>query len=377
MTSARMFVWGLRHKRLRQAAIVLVIALTVSVVSVFASALNILVRFAQTSHSELIIGLARPRLDAWDVLGQPVTLYPKLQQLDGVQAVSRYLLFSGKHPSGTKYTVAGEDDDGLVLHRSRFWVDDATIEVWKKDPIGAIPSDALARALDLRVGKVVELPTEFGPMKVRIVGLSRAFGYRVAVRLAYAQELAKARDVQEYRVYTKPADFSKAAIGVSELTKNTPAPLKLVSMNQLTADIARRASLAVAVLGFLGAFLVLVTALTLANATAIGIRERRIETATFRVIGFHRRTMLLQLLAQPLFLGLLGGALGMAITRLVVGDGLKLTNNAQEALKPIQLTQVGVIAGLAIAILVPLLGALPSAYLAVRRPLVDALRETA
>jgi len=155
MTSARMFLWGLRHKRRRQLAIVLVIALTASVVTVFASALNVLVKFAETSHSELIIGLARPRLDAWDVLGQPVLLYPKLQKLDGVHAVSRYLLFGGKHPaSGTKFMVAGEDDEGIVLHRSRFWVDDATVEVWKKDPIAAIPSDALARALNLKVGQL-------------------------------------------------------------------------------------------------------------------------------------------------------------------------------------------------------------------------------
>jgi putative ABC transport system permease protein len=185
--------------------------------------------------------------------------------------------------------------------------------------------------------------------------------------------LTKNLDSCGYRLFTHPNDLDKVLTGVSELTKNSPMPAQGISSTQYRAGIARRASTIPTVLGFLGLFLVFTTALTLANNTAISIRERRVEVATMRVLGYKPRTIAWLLISEAVLVGLFGGLLAVATMFLAFRGGVQLT--PKDLLPPATMGSIAIAAGLAMSVLVPLLGALPSALGAVRVPLVDGLRD--
>jgi putative ABC transport system permease protein len=150
-----------------------------------------------------------------------------------------------------------------------------------------------------------------------------------------------------------------------------------VSDAEFAGRWAKEAALVPAVLGFLGIFLVFTTALTLANSAAIAIRERRTEMATMRVIGYRRGTIVRLMLGEVMIVGLVGGVLAVGVTWFLFRNGVQLTPGASKLLQAVTISPLAMIVGLVVSILIPLAGALPSALISIRVPLVSALRDTA
>jgi putative ABC transport system permease protein len=137
----------------------------------------------------------------------------------------------------------------------------------------------------------------------------------------------------------------------------------------------KQAAMVPTILGFLGLFLIFTTALTLANNNAMSIRERRAETATMRVIGYHRRTILSLAVGQAIVIGLVGGLVAAAIAWTLFRDGVQLAPGEVAFLKPVKIGWPGIVVGLLASVLIPFAGALPAAVKAARLPLADALRD--
>jgi putative ABC transport system permease protein len=245
--------------------------------------------------------------------------------------------------------------------------------------MGAVVSDVTAKDLNLTVGQEAEVPTSAGPLHVKVVGLSHhaLVGQRIAVHYDYLQEFLKNPGTCLFRVFTKPDDFEAVARAIRDQTANSATPMQGVDASTYSAMLAKRAGMVPAVLGFLGLFLILVTALTLANNCAISVRERRTETATLRVLGYHRGTIARLVVSEAMLVGLIGGLLAVAICAVAFRDGVQLTPGQAGLLPPVTVAVPGVIAGFIVALVVPLLGALPAAWASLRTPLVQALRDTA
>jgi putative ABC transport system permease protein len=152
-------------------------------------------------------------------------------------------------------------------------------------------------------------------------------------------------------------------------------PAQGISAAQIRANLAKRTRTVPVVLGFLGLFLVFTTALTLANSTAISIRERRTEVATLRVVGYYPRTLFRMLVSESVLVGFLGGLLAVGVMVVLFRAGLKLDPGG--GLPPAKINFLALAAGMVVSIVVPLAGSVPAAHAAVRVPLVDGLRESA
>jgi putative ABC transport system permease protein len=372
----RLLSWSLRHRRWRHVATIITTAMTAAVVMLFVS---IMVDMVTWLNSRSAGDLARASIIPVMVAGDlPTSLYPVLEQIDGVKVVQRSRTLTGRHEStGVSYIVSGEEDSGIELNTDFFPVEPAVFEAWKKErPLGAIVTEDTARELRLTVGQEVEVPTNSGPLKLKIVGLSKGgtISQRIAAHFEYLQEFTKNPGLCRFRIFTMPDDFERVAQAVAEATKNSATPVQAVSASQLAAAVARQISTVPIVLGFLGVFLIFTTALTLANSSAIAIRSRRLEIATMRVLGFHRSTIARFMLGEAMLVGLVGGLVAAAITVLAVGKGIQIAPG-QAVLRPIQIGLLGLVCGLVTSVVVPLIGALPSALAAVRAPLVEALRE--
>ena len=376
----RLIFWSLRHRRWRHVLNALTMAVTVAVVMLFVSVIGELAAFAQTTaKNDLSRILVWPKLARSGSTGLPVSLTATFQQIEGVKVAQCHQAIAGRHESGATYIVDGEEESGVQLNTDFFPVEPAVFEQWKQDRLAAIVSEATAEELKLQVGQTAEIPTPQGPMQIKVVGLSRGalIAHRIVVHLDYMQEHTKNRGICAYRVFTAPKDFDRVAREIIERTKNTPTPAQAFSDSEFTASWVRRVGVVPALLGFLGIFLVLTTALTLANNSAISIRERRIEMATMRVLGYRKRTIAFTILAEAAVIGLAGGLLSIVVTKLLIGDGIQLTPGTARLLQEVTLTPTAMICGLVMALVVPLAGALPATIASMRMPLVDALRDAA
>jgi putative ABC transport system permease protein len=380
--NARLLGWNLRHRRWRHLLNTLAMAITAGVIIVFVSVMIELLTFVnRASDRELTRGLVHTKLVIpGGAEGLPTALYSTFEDIPGAHVVQRYVLFGGRHPNGARYLIAGEEASGIELNTDFFPVEPAVFEAWKREkPLGAIVTEATARELDLTVGEVAELPSSVGPVQLKVVGISKGalVGHRIALHFEYAHQLTKNLGICQYRIFTKPADFEAVAREVVERTKNSSTPAQIVSSAHFAASWARRAGLVPALLGFLGIFLVVTTALALANNTAISIRERRTELATMRVIGYRRGTILRLILAESLVIAVVGAAIAFAVTSLWFRGGVQLTPGNAKLLSAITIGPVAASAGLLACVAIAFVGSLPSALTAVRMPLVDALRDSA
>lgn len=376
----RLLVWSLRHRRWRNVINAVAVIVTAAVVMMFVSVMVALLSFVHDSASSqgrLTRIVIFPRTVGGD---EPVSLTPLLQGIDGAKVVQRFRYLAGRHESGATYQVVGEEETGLELNTEFFPVEPAVIDAWKKEkPLGAVVTDATARDLHLAVGDVADVQTSAGPLRVKVVGLSHnaLVGQRIAVHYEYLQEFTKNPGICRFRVFTEPEDFERVASAIDEKTRNSASPVQAVSMASLAAAYARRAGIIPAILGFLGVLLIIVTALTLANNCAISVRERRTETATLRVLGYHRGVLTRLLLSEAMLVGLAGGLCAAALCYLIFRDGVQLTPGVEQLLPPVTLGLAGLVAGIVVSVAVPLAGALPSALASMRTPVVEALRDTA
>jgi putative ABC transport system permease protein len=372
---ARLLTWSLRHRRWRHVLNALTIAVTAAVVMVFVSVMAELLAFVRkNADREVTRILLMPKMVDGEL---PLALGNTLEHIDGVRTVLRYRALGGRHPSGARSVIAGEEPGAFELTQDFFPVTPEAAAAWRDEKLGAIVTEATARDLNLTVGQVTEVPTPRGALKIKVVGLSRGalVAHRIAVHFDYIQEFAGNPGTCNFRVFTKPADYERVARAIEAQTKNGAMPVHAVSSSRLAQSEAKQAAMVPAVLGFLGLFLIFTTALTLANNAASSIRERRMETASMRVMGYHRRTILRLLLGESVLVGLAGGLVALVVMWLVFRNGVQLTPGEINQIKPVTIGVAGAVAGLLASILVPLVGALPAAVAATRQKLVDALRD--
>jgi putative ABC transport system permease protein len=123
----------------------------------------------------------------------------------------------------------------------------------------------------------------------------------------------------------------------------------------------------------LGFIVVVTIGLVAANTAAMSIRERRVEIAVMRAMGFPSRTVLLMVVAESVSMALLGGMLGCGAAYLT----FKLFQIGTDAMGPLSNIHVSPpILGetMFLAALLGIVSAFVPAYAAARRNIVDALR---
>jgi putative ABC transport system permease protein len=376
----RLLVWSLRHHRARHLLAMVATAVTAAVAMTFVAVMLQLLAFARVStQGGLVRILVTPRVvqPGSGTDGMPLSLAALLAKIDGVKDVQRKLVYGGVHDSGVSYSFFGEDVSGIALNTDIYPVDPAMLEAWKAEPTGAIVTETVAKDLRLAVGQIAELPSDVGPVRIKVVGITKGAVFRdvIGIHFPYMQAISKNKETCGYRVFAAPDAMDHVIGEIARLTKNSSMPSQGVDLSRVRADHAKRAAAIPIVLGFLGVFLMFTTGLTLANNTAISIRDRRVEVATLRVLGYKRAMLTRLLVGEAVIVGLLGGVLAAIAVTLAFKGGIALA--PPELLRPTFIGPEAIVAGLAISIIVPVLGALPSAMLAVRIPIVDGLRHSA
>lgn len=306
----------------------------------------------------------------------------ELGRLDGVADVCNATWFGGVYQDERNFfpQFAIEDEAYLRIY-PEYVVDDAARAAFLADRQGAIVGRATAQRFGWKVGDRVPIRgTIFpGAWEFTICGIYR--GRRPAddetaffLRAPYLRE--RAPDFMKglvgwYVVQVKDPGRAEAIAGAidagfansSAETKTQPERAFIAGWINQMGNIRL---LLLAVGGMVLFTLLLVTGNTMAGA----VRERTGEIAVLKTIGFGDRAVLALVLAESVLIALAGGALGLALAKLMTLG----PNPVPGVLPMFMLSDRRLAEGALLAVLLGLAaGAIPG-LLAMRLRIVDALR---
>lgn len=315
---------ALRH-RLRTALTVLGMVVAVLAFGLLATVVDAWYAGADAASDKRLVTRNATSL----VFPLPLTYYPRIRAIDGVQAVSWANWFGGvyKEPKNFFPQFAIEARGYLALY-PEFLLSDAEREGFLRDRRGAIVGRKTAELYGLRVGDNITLRGTIYPgnwdfvirgiyhgarkntdetqfffhwdylnetIKIRIPGRENRIGVYIA-EVSDASEIARiARDID--------AQFKNAS---AETLSETEKAFQLGFVAMTEAIVV-----AIRLVSYLVIFIIMAV---MANTMAMTARERTSEYATLRALGFGPAFLHGLIYGESLAIALCGGLLGVVLT---------------------------------------------------------------
>lgn len=174
--------------------------------------------------------------------------------------------------------------------------------------------------------------------------------------------------------YTIRVDESEDPVGVVRAIDNefanSPWETKTDTEKAFMASWAKQMGNIQFLINTIGAVVFFTLLLVTGNTMATSVRERMRELAVLKAIGYSDVFVLVLVIAESLFVAVLGGALGLGLAKLLTMGG-----DPTRGLLPLfYLTPTAALTGASLAILVGILAALLPATTAMRLRVVEAIR---
>ncbi len=271
-------------------------------------------------------------------------------------------------------TLHGVPSD-LLTEIHDFELLDGDVESWKANPRGALVGQRLAERRGLKVGERVQLSN----VDVRIDGIihSEAAGIDnlAFVQLDQLQNARKKRGLAtQLMVKLKPgADPLAVATAIDERYKDERQATDTKTMQAFVQGAVGEVGEVVDFARLLGYLAVAVVVLILGNTVSISAQTRAVELGVLETVGVGRGMLGGLVLVESVFLGLLGGVLGIGAvaawlqfspqTLGVEGWGIDIAPDASLA-----------VAGAIVALAVGVIASIGPVVQTLRRPLALAVK---
>ena len=319
---------------------------------------------------------------------QPISLEPRIKQIDNIQAVTYANWFGGayQNPRNQLFTFAVAPNY-LDLY-PEIDVAQSERDAWARTRTGVLVGDALMKRFGWKVGQKIPLQSTIFPnsdgtlnWSFDIVGTLKAKDKKSAgftegmllMHYKYFEESTPYVDSDVGWYVSRVSDVRRsdaAAKAIDALSMNSPHETKTMSEQAaMASQLKQMADIGLIVGSIMGAVFFTLLLLT-GNTMAQAVRERTSELAVLKTIGFTSTSVLGMVLAESILLVLLGGVLGLGLAALI-GPIVSAVSGGVISLPPIGLQSWMLGLGLMVAIGL-LVGALP-ALRAMRLNIVDAL----
>ncbi len=312
----------------------------------------------------------------------PYPYYPRIQRIPGVKQVAHATWFGGiyQDPKNFFAQFAVDPDSWLAMY-PEFRVDPEEWKAFKEDRQGAIVGVKLAERFRWKIGDRVPLkaPGYFG-------GHAWEFNVRGIYRGSRPQDDETQMWMQHKYLYEKGPNYWKGLVGwyVVRVTDPSDANTVLKAIDgefaNSTSETRTQTESAFAagfvkqmgniefLIRIIGSIVFFTLLLVTGNTMAISVRERTSELAVLKAIGYSDRFVLGFVLAESLFIALLGGGLGLVAGHWIAGKDIT------KGLILMYLPTGALAAGVAAAFATGLLSGLLPALSAMRLSIVSALR---
>ena len=236
-----------------------------------------------------------------------------------VEQVAAFSFFAGiYHNPSDQFPNAAVDPEQVEEMWPDWGISGQAARDFKRRRIACLAGSALMRRFNWRVGEQIMLRGTVYPVNLtlQIVGVlgDRAPPPVLMFRRDYLEEvLGHSGFVNIFWVRTDTADSIPAVIADLDQTfSNSDAETQTESEKGFFSNALRNLRGIFLAARVLGIIVVITICLVAANTAAMSIRERRVEIAIMRSIGFDSTTILGCLLAECLIMGVAGGAIGSA-----------------------------------------------------------------
>jgi putative ABC transport system permease protein len=311
----------------------------------------------------------------------PLSYRDQILRIPGVKYVTYQSWFGGIYQDPKNFFPSfAVDPDTQRLVFPELAVSDDQWKDFLGDREGAIVGARTAKRFNWKIGDRVPLqaPIYGGTWEFNIRGIynSPREGEDLTQFWLQKQYLEERRTFGKGQVgwYTvkldSPDDSARVIKAIDALFANSPYETKTETLAAMAASWVKQAGniefLILAIGGVVFFTLLLVTG----NTMALAVRERMGELAVMKAVGFSDRFVLFIVLAESIFVAVLGGVIGLALAKLFTLGGDPTGGVLQTFLLPTSAMLVGIMAAIGIGFLA---GILP-ATTAMRLRVVDALR---
>jgi putative ABC transport system permease protein len=312
----------------------------------------------------------------------PISYKERLLQIPGVKAVTHANWFGGVYQDERNFFPQfAIDTDTYRAMFPEFALPEDQWKAFVGDREGVIVGEDLVKRFHWKVGDRVPIKgTIFpGTWEFNIRGIYH--GSRQAddtTQFWFHYKLLEERQNQYWKGlvgwYTvridNPDNAVRVAKAIDESFANSPWETKTDTEKAFATSFVKQAGNIQFLMLSIGGVVFFTLLLVTGNTMAIAVRDRVRELAVLKAVGYSDNFVLGLVLGESLLLALVGGGLGIGLAKL-----LTLGGDPTRGLLPFfYLTPSAAVAGIALALLVGILGGILPALSAMRLRVVDALR---
>ncbi len=256
--------------------------------------------------------------------------------VDGVEAATFANWFGAKHPTRPQEFFANfaVDSESYFDVYTDMQVPPEQLEAWRGNRRGAIIGAALASQFDWKVGDEVTLQgTIFpGDWKFTIEGIYEATARSVdrsqfLFHWKYFNEAVEDDFMKEkvgwIATRIEPGvDSAAVAQAIDAKFDDRDVQTRTLTERAMQLEFIGSAAALLTALDYMSAVILIIMMLILGNTIAMSVRERTSEFGVMLAIGFRPKHVVAFILGEGVFIGLLGGALGLLLSYPLIEQGL-------------------------------------------------------
>lgn len=317
------------------------------------------------------------------IMPLPISYMQRIQQTAGVDAVTHQTWFNGAYqqPNNVLNMMAVEPEPFLKIYKE-FELPPDQFEAWMGDRQGIIAGKDIAERWGWKVGDRIPFispawdpkePWEFNLSGI-YDGASGVDKSSVFLRYDYLKENMgeETGEIGWYIVkISDPSQASEIGKTFDLMFANSGAETKTTTEKGFVEGFAKQ-------IGDIGTITVAIASTVLfmfgmvaASTMVQSVRERTSELAVLKTLGFPDGRILVLVLAESLFITVVGGGFGLAAAWLYVQQG-----DPTRVLPVFELPQQDIVIGVVLMVLMGLVAGIAPALGAMRLKITDALRRT-
>lgn len=317
----------------------------------------------------------------------PAAYDVKIRQIPGVKEVLRMQWFGGSYiDQSAKNQFARfstSDADRLLAVFDEVKIVQGSEADWVHDRSGALVGELLMKRFNWRLGQKVPLKGDIYPISIELTVRASYRGPDETGLYFHNQLLEEALpNVKGYVGWYWIKADSLAAVEripkeIDGLFENSSHPTKTDTEKAFQNEWVSMLGNVKLLMTSLSLIIAVVILLIAANTMSMAARERIVEIAVLRTLGFPRRTILGLILGESLALSLIGGALGLLFFTFVIG-GIRegILNSPMGSFGAgIRVFPEVLAAGFGVAVFVGLFAGLIPAIRSAQRTITDGLRQ--
>ncbi|CAG2145761.1 ABC transporter permease [Cupriavidus plantarum] len=303
----------------------------------------------------------------------PLSYENRIRGVDGVTLIARSSWFGGTYREPKNFFAQFAVSDNYLDLYPEFILPDAQRTDYNRDRKGALVGRQLADQFGFKVGDVIPIKGTIYPGTWEFI-VRGIFDGRDASTITrtmlfhwdYLNETVRkrgSRQVDQVGVFVLGVSDPDNAAGISRnvdaVFRNSLAETLTETEQAFQLGFVAMSNQIIAAIRLVSYVVIVIIMAVMANAMAMSARERTVEYATLKALGFGPGFLALIVFGESILMGLVGGAIGMLATpplaaafKQAVGGVLPVFNVSRETMQMQALCAlvVGVVAGIVPAI---------------------------